>query len=438
MRKRADAIFLLLALSLAAGARAQDTMRLSLREAVQVALRQNPQVQIAMLNTAQSQQDALIARSALLPQVTLDGLERVQRLNLEAVLGRRFPGLPQHAGPFAIFQAGPNFSFPVFDLSLLRRWQASRHGAHASEAQQQTVREQVVLLVVSQYQAGLRAAADVQAAESRVQLAQALYDQAADLQRAGVGTGIDTLRANVQLQNERQRLIIARTQLKTSLYGLARLLNLDPRAEVALTDQVSFFETPAFGAEQSIERALEARPEIQALKFREQAVELQKKASGDSRLPSLRGLGGWAYMGLRPNNSIPSYQYQAVVDIPVFSGGRIRAETARADLELKKIAAQRQDLSAQIALEVKTALEVLLAGRSEVEVAGLGVNLAQEEVGQARDRFQAGVANNIEVINAQNELARANDNQIAALYRYNQARAQLAHATGQIQALYVK
>jgi outer membrane protein TolC len=66
------------------------------------------------------------------------------------------------------------------------------------------------------------------------------------------------------------------------------------------------------------------------------------------------------------------------------------------------------------------------------------VDLAQQEVTQARDRFQAGVANNIEVITAQDELSRANDNQIGALYRYNQARADLAHATGQMESLYAK
>ena len=73
-----------------------------------------------------------------------------------------------------------------------------------------------------------------------------------------------------------------------------------------------------------------------------------------------------------------------------------------------------------------------------MDVANLGVQLARQEVEQARDRFQAGVANNIEVITAQDELARANDNQIAALYRYSQARADLAHAAGQMEALYAR
>ncbi len=129
---------------------------------------------------------------------------------------------------------------------------------------------------------------------------------------------------------------------------------------------------------------------------------------------------------------------EAGLEVPLFTGGRIKAQTAAAGIELKKLAQQQTELRNRIALEVKTAVAQLESARSEVDVANLGVDLAQEEVTQARDRFQAGVANNIEVITAQDELARANDNQIAALYRYNQARADLAHATGQMESFYAK
>jgi outer membrane protein len=124
--------------------------------------------------------------------------------------------------------------------------------------------------------------------------------------------------------------------------------------------------------------------------------------------------------------------------VPIITGGRIHAENAIGDLELKKIAQQRQDLENQIAVDVKTAAAELASARSEVDVANQGVSLAQEEVHQARDRFSAGVANNIELIQAQDALARANNNQIAALYSYNQARADLARATGQMESLYAK
>jgi outer membrane protein TolC len=133
---------------------------------------------------------------------------------------------------------------------------------------------------------------------------------------------------------------------------------------------------------------------------------------------------------------IPVYEFGASLNVPLFTGGRIQAETAVQDLELRKLAQAERDLRNRIALEVKSAAAQLDAARVEVEAANLGVDLASEGVRQARDRFRAGVVNNIEVITAQDELARANDNQIAALYRYNQSRADLARATGKMEELY--
>jgi len=126
------------------------------------------------------------------------------------------------------------------------------------------------------------------------------------------------------------------------------------------------------------------------------------------------------------------------VDFPLFTGGRIEAQRTQAELAIRELKQQEQELRNRIALEVRTAIALLESARSEVTVANLGVDLARQEVVQARDRFQAGVANNIEVITAQDELSRANDNQIAALYRYNQSRADLAHAVGQMEAVYAR
>lgn len=432
---------LLLVLLLGATMRAQEPaapLRVTLQEAVQLALRQNPQVQIAVLNLAESQEDRKISRSALLPQATLSTFERVNRINLQAFIGESFPGFSQHIGPFETFQSGPVFSAPIFDLSVWRRWQASRSNVTAAAAQEQTVREQLASLVVSQYLGGLRAAADAKTAHSRVDLAQALYNQAADMQKSGVGTGIDTLRANVELQNEQQRLITAQTELKTTLYGLARLLNLKPEQEVALADEVSFFQTPEVAIDQTIAAALVNRPEMKALTAQRESLHREQEAARAERLPVLSFSGDWAYQGLSPQTSIPTYLYSGNVDIPLFTGGRIRAQVARADLELRKLDQQEQEQKNAIVLEVKTAGAQLESARHEVAVANLGVDLAQQEVGQARDRFAAGVANNIEVISAQDALSRANDNQIGALYRYNQARADLARAAGQMQNMYAR
>lgn len=421
-------------------ARAQDAkaLKLTLQEAVQLALKQNPQVLIANLSLAQSVQDQNMARAGLLPQADFQTVDRAMRYNIYALFGSKFPGIAEHGGPFQFFQAGPNFGMPIFDLTLWRRLQSARQGIRASAAQETTVREQMALLVVSQYLGGMRAGAAVVAAKSRVDLAQALYDQASDLQKNGVGTGLDTLRANVELQNEKQRLIEAQTQEEIALYGLVRLLNLDPHQKVELADQPSFFQTPEFAASESIEQALATRPEMKTLEARERVARLAIRAASESRLPSINLGGDWAYQGLSLASSIPSYTFQISFDVPIITSGRIHAQITRSNLELKKVMQERSDLRDQIALEVKTGVAQLESARHEVDVANLGVQLAQEEVSQARDRFQAGVANNIEVITAQDALARANDNQIVALYGYNQSRADLAHAIGQTEGLYAK
>ena len=417
-----------------------ESLELTLDKAVGIALKQNPTAQIAVLQAAQAVQDKNVARAALLPQGDLQVSDAVRRINLRVELGplNSFPNVPGHIGPFNVFDAGPTFSAPIFDLTLWNRYRSAREGAGASKASSLSTREQVILLVVSQYIGTLRAMANVEAARSRVDLAQALYDQAADLQKEGVGTGIDTLRANVELQNEKQNLLVAEADRDSSLYALSRLLNLDPHQEIELADSLSFFETPQPGVDSSIDEALNTRQEWKALQEQERAAEYDKKASEALRLPSLHVSGNWYYEGNHINDGIPTYNYQATVDVPIFTGGRTRAEITKADLQLHVLDQQKADLRNQIALDVKTALLNLKSARNQVGVADLGVELSKEEVDQARDRFKAGVANNIEVIQAQDALARANDNQIAALYRFNQARADFARSVGQMERIYAK
>ncbi|MEI9813429.1 MAG: TolC family protein [Acidobacteriota bacterium] len=428
----------LLTMTSAQAQTAPAPLRLTMKDAVTIALRQNPQVAIANLNLAESQQDRNIARSALLPQASFNASDKVTRGNIEALLGRQIPGFANHNGPFWTIQAGPGFSTSLFDLTLWNRWRAAREAVGTSAAQQTSARELNAQLVVSQYLGGLRASADVHAAKSRVDLAQALFELASDLQKNGVGTGIDTLRAHVELQNETQRYTEATTQQQIALFGLSRLLNLDPEQPIVLGDEPSFFETPLFDADDSLARAYGTRPEMKAVLSQQRSAEYQKRAAGNQRLPKLSINGGWTLQGVQPTRMIPVYQFGAALEVPLFTGGRIEAETVAADIELKKLSQVELETRNQITLEVKTAGAQLASARTLVDAANLGVTLAQQSVEQAQDRFRAGVANNIEVITAQNDLARANDNQISALYRYNQSRADLARATGQMESLYTR
>jgi outer membrane protein len=344
----------------------------------------------------------------------------------------------QDAGPFQVIQAGPTFSQTIFNLPLIRSYQIGREGTRQSRSDELTTRETVVNAVVDQYLLILRALATRDAANARVALAQRLYEQATSLQKTGVGLNIDTVRANVELQNERQTLIDAETLTHTTGYGLAELLDLPRGQDVEVTDHLDFYDLPKLEKETLLNQALATRPEIRSLNSQQRIAHLSADSADEQRLPQLDFSGFWLYQGSHFNNGVPAYTYEASLQFPIFTGGRIRAEEARARLEEQHVAEVRRQVEAQIVDEVKSALDQLTAARNSVEVANLGLQLAQQEVAQAQRRFQAGVTTNIEVITAQDELARASDNQIGALYQFNLSRAALARATGTIETMYTK
>jgi outer membrane protein TolC len=341
-------------------------------------------------------------------------------------------------GPYQFIQAGPAYSQSLLDLPLFRSYQISREGVREARAQENVTSEDVTASVVTQYILVLRAFAIYDAAEVRVNLAERLYEQASNLQKTGIGLNIDTTRAQVELQNERQNLIDAETSTHTTNYILAELLDLPRDQEPVVTDKLQFSYLPEFEETAAISTALMNRPEMQALASQERITHLEQKSASEGRVPQIAFSGIWVYQGSRFNNGIPAYRYQIGFSVPLFTGGRIHAEIAQADLEQRRIEQNRQLLEARIVREVKSAIDELGAARKNVDVANLGLQLANDEVAQADRRFAAGVTTNVEVVTAQDALARANSNQIAALYRFNQSRVNLAQAMGEVQNTYAK
>jgi outer membrane protein len=411
------------------------SLQLTLKEAVQLALKQNPQRIIARLLVSESDRNSQIARAALLPQANMAASGSVNQYNFQSI-ERSKPRTD--AGPFQVVEAGPTFSQTLLNLPQIREYQIGREGTRQARADEQTTRETVVTAVVDQYLLVLRALATRDAANARVVLAQRLYEQATELQKTGIGLNIDTVRANVELQNERQNLIDAETLSHTTKYGLAQLLDLPRDQDLEVTDRLDFYEIPVIEKEALLNQALSSRPEIRSLNSQQRIAKLTTDSAREQRLPQLDFSGFWYYQGSRFDNGIPAYTYEVSLQFPLFTSGRIRAEEAHAKLEEQHVAETRRQLEAQIVNDVKSAFDQLAAARNSVDVANLGYQLAQEEVAQAQRRFQAGVTTNVEVVTAQDALARASDNQIGALYQFNLSRAALARATGQIEAVYAK
>jgi outer membrane protein TolC len=199
---------------------------------------------------------------------------------------------------------------------------------------------------------------------------------------------------------------------------------------------MEFYQVPDFTLEGQLKLAIQNRPEIKTLQSAEHAASLRAKAAGDQRLPSLQFSSVYDYQARTLDNGLGAYAYSFSLKFPLWTSGRIRAEQQRARLQEEQIDQSRRDLENAVIQQVKTALDQLNAARQSVEVAELGLTLARQEVERARRRFEAGVTTNIEVITSQSDLARADDNHIEALYRFNQARADLARSVGRAEETY--
>jgi outer membrane protein len=412
-------------------------LQLTLKDSIALALTQNIDVQVANINLATSQQDRKIARSALLPQASLQATDGIERYNMKSLIGLQIEGLPKNIGPFQSLDIGPRFSMPVFDISLLRKYQASGHRLEASKEDEKSTREETVLLTTAQYLALLRAKASVKAAESRVQLAESLAKQAHDLLSSGVASNIDVSRAEVRVLTEKQALVDAQSEIESNTFALRRILNVPDSQQLEFLDSDTFSQTPLLDLPDPVSTALSQRPELLALSQRQEAAKDERKAAAAESLPKLAFMGGWNEQGGSPQNIYPGYDYQVSFNIPIFTGGRLSAERKNAVLAEQRVHEQLLDARNRVEEQVRDGLVGLQAARSDVDLGRQRLQLANQEVELARGRFAAGVADNIEVTTAQDELAHANDVEIGALYRYNIARANLARAAGVIEEMYL-
>jgi outer membrane protein TolC len=415
---------------------ASGSEKLTLAGAVDLALKQNLDIQVANIETATKQQDRLIARSELLPHAGFDASDAITRYNAKAQLGVQPSVIPHDIGPYQSIHVGPTFSTSIFDLTLIRQYQESGHRLLATRADEQTVREETVLLAVSEYMAHLRALASITAAESRVELADRLAHQAQDLLSDGVASKIDVSRAQVRLREEQQRLIDAQRDSETTSYALKRILNLPDSQQIEFADQQNFFSTPSLDLSDPLSTALEQRPELHSLSENIKAAEAVHKAAVAESLPKLTFEGNWNEQGQTFSTATPGYEYRLNVRFPIFTGGRLSAErksTALTEQRTQKQLAQERNLVTE---QVRDGQVELQAALHQVELGRQEVQLANEEVSLSQGRFQSGVTDNIEVTAAQDSLARANDAEIGALFRYNIARAQLARAVGGAEQTY--
>lgn len=405
------------------------TLQLTLQDAITRGLRMNLGTVTSSQAARQAQGQRYVALSALLPNVSGRVAETVQRLNL-AAFGFHLPGAPSVVGPFNYFDTRAVVGMNVFDLTSLRNYRATLENVRSAGYAQQDARDVVALVVTGAYLQTISAAARVDAARAQVDAAQAIYQQAVDRHRAGVVARIDELRAQVQFQVEQQRLTLSRADFLRQKLSLARLIGLPPGQDFSLTDTVPFVPLESITVEDALKRAMQNRADLQTAESQVRAANLARSAARAEYLPSLGITGDYGFLGPRLNNTAATYSFVGALRIPIFQGGRIRGEIEQADAALQQRKAELEDLRGRVDYEIRTSFLDVQSAADQLTVARSNVELATETLTQSRDRFAAGVADTVEVVQAQERLATANEDYISALYSHNVAKAALARSMG--------
>lgn len=418
---------------------AQAPLRLSLKQVVEIATAPEGNTRVKLVAVALDQANARSAqtRAALLPNFDASVSRVNQTRNLEAMgirIDLPIPGFsfPERVGPFNTFDSRVSGTQTILDFAAIRRFQASRAAVKASEAERESTRDEVAAQVAMLYVNALAARAHVEAAEANVALAEALARTAENRRKAGTGTAIESTRAEVQLANERQRLLVVRNQYRQAQLQLLRAMGVSLAGELELADTLEYRPVEPVADREAVERALIARFDWKTQQKREETARLSYSGAKSERLPSLAAFADYGSIGTGMGSAAPTRTYGVALRVPVFDGGRRDARRSESLSQFRAEQIRTADLKNQIELEVRLALDALRSAEEQVNVAGEGLVLAEREVEQARRRYEAGVANSIEPTDAQTRLERARDNRIAALAAYNIARINLAQSMGNI------
>jgi outer membrane protein TolC len=415
--------------SVPSGKATSEVIPLSFLDAINRGLTQNLGLLLSADNTLSARSNKWKELSNLLPNVTATSQETVEQISL-AAFGFRLPGVPRVVGPFNYLDTRAALSQEVFNWNYIQRERAAVQNLRAAEYTYKEARELVVLVVGNAYLEAIAEGARVETAEAQVKTAQTLYDRAVDQQKAGVSPAIDTLRAQVELQSRQQQLIVARNDFAKQKLTLSRIIGLPLGQEFRLTDKAPYDALAPPSLEESLRSAYAARSDYQAALAQLRAAELSRRAATAEYYPTFDLEGDFGDIGVNPASSNGTFHVAGTLTVPIFQGGRTHADVLQAESDLRQAKQRLDDLRGQIDNDVRTALLDLNAAADQVEVARSSVDLAEQTLTQAQDRFTAGVTDNLEVVQAQESVASAHENYISSLYAHNLAKVELARSLG--------
>ena len=421
--------------SVPTGSATNDILRLTLHDAINRALRYNLGAIESGENTHIARGQKLLALSQLLPQVSVGASEHLEQVNL-ATLGLNVPGIPRIVGPFSYSSADVNVSTTLFSFQAIQRFRAARSAEEAAKLNYQDALDAVTLTVGNAYLQVIEADSRITAQAALVQNAKALYDQARDQLQAGTAPRIEVTRTEVQLHTEEYNLSVARNHYAIAKLNLSRAIGLPVGQEFELEDQVPYSDIAPPSLEEALKIAYKSRSDFRAALSLEKAATQTLSAAKGERYPVIAANGNYGDIGPTFGQSHGDFRFQAGVSVPIFTGGRIKGDITQAEALLRKHKAEAENLRGQIDYDVRTAFLNLNAAKEQVQVAKQNVELANESLARSRDRFSAGVTDSVEVVQADQALASANDQYITSLYNHNFAKLSLARALGVARASY--
>lgn len=404
-------------------------MQLGLLQALEMGLHNNLGIITSSYSTESARAARLRSLADLLPNLTTLTSWTSEQVNL-AAFGLSVPGIPQIVGPFHVFDARV-YGAESLDFNRLSKYRASSETERAAGLSAEDTRELVVLIVGDLYLETIAQGSRVETAQAQLNTATTLYNQAADMKRAGIIAAIDVLRAQVEMQAEQQRLLAAQNGFAKAKLRLARAIGLPEAQQFELSEKLPFHPAPPVTLEQALGRAYSLRADYRAAQALVSAAEHSRTAAERERLPGLELNANYGTLGTSPTSSHGTYTAEAGVRIPIFQGGKVRADVEAADAVLSQRKAEAENLRAQIEFEIRNALLDIETAAQQVQVAQQAVGLAQDALQQARDRFAAGVATGVEVVQAQQALTTAEENYIESLNNHNVAKLLLARAVGE-------
>jgi outer membrane protein TolC len=423
------------------GTASATPLSLSLEDAVARGLRQNLGGILSADAVSGARGERWQALSALLPNLTTATSFGVRQNDLKAIIGITVPGHPPVIGPFGVFDTRAYLDQSIFDWESIERARSSAAQVKSAQYSYKNARELIVAVVVSNYLLVIADQSQVESTLAQRDTAKVLFQQTTDQKKAGIAAGVDVLRSDVELQAREQRLIVARNNLAKQKLVLARAIGLPAGQTFDITTEVPYQPLATSTLDEALQQAYTSRTDYKSQIEQVRSAELQKKAASAERYPTLSAVADYGTIGTNPASNHGTVDAAAQLRLPIFQGGRVHGDNLVADSLLASAKQRLEDLRAGIDQEVRDAFLDLQDTAQEVSVEKNAVRLASETLQQSRDRFASGVTDNIEVVQAQESLADANDAYIASLYLYNTAKISLARAVGLAEsnyALYLK